>query len=232
MEKPLGIHQSTYDAVFQHPIARNLQWRDLRSMLSALADVAEEPNGNLKFTRNGQTVTIEPPRRKDFSDIQALMKIRHFLERTSAPPQEPAAPGLHLLVVLDHREARVFKTELHGSAPQRITPYDPHDSHRHLRYVQNDSNGQRKPELKPFYEAIARTLSGADKILILGSATGSSSAMDHLLAELKQHHHEIAQHVAGTIVVNEQHMSEDQLLAKARDFYAKDAQSTARQKQE
>src|SRR5688572_1942913 len=27
-QQPLGIHQGTYDAVFQHPVARNLQWRD------------------------------------------------------------------------------------------------------------------------------------------------------------------------------------------------------------
>src|SRR5438874_6501197 len=61
----LGSHQTTYDAVFQHPISRNLQWRDLRSMLESLADVVVENNGNLKFTRNGQTLTVHPPRRKD-----------------------------------------------------------------------------------------------------------------------------------------------------------------------
>jgi hypothetical protein len=82
----LGAHQGTYDAVFQHPVARNLQWRDVRSMLSALADVTEEHGGgNVKFTRNGQTLTVRPPRRKDFSDVQELMQIRQFLERSSAP---------------------------------------------------------------------------------------------------------------------------------------------------
>ena len=49
-----GTHQTTYNAVFQHPIARNIQWHDMRSMLSALADVTSEHNGNLKFTRNGE----------------------------------------------------------------------------------------------------------------------------------------------------------------------------------
>jgi hypothetical protein len=216
-----GIHQSTYDAVFQHPVARNLQWRDVRSMLTALAQsVQEEHNGNLKFMRNGQTLTVHPPQRKDFSDIQELMRIRQFLEQSGGPPQAAVAEGIHLLVVIDHREARIFKAELHGSVPERITPYDPHGSHRYLHNVDNDSNGQRKPELKAFYEAIARTLSGAEKILIMGSATGSSSAMDHLVADLKRHHPELARRVAGTIVVNEQHMTEDQLLARARAFYS------------
>ncbi len=215
-----GIHQGTYDAVFQHPVARNLQWRDVRSMLTALADATEEHDGNLKFARNGQTLTVHPPRRKDFSDIQELMKIRHFLERSAAPAEPAVADGIHFLVVIDHREARIFKAELHGSLPQRIVPLDPHDSHRHLHNVDDNSNGQRKPELKSFYTAVARALSGAERILVLGSSTGSSSAMDHLLAELKQHHPQIASRVVGTVVVNEAHMTDDQLLAEARAFYS------------
>ena len=214
------IHQTTYNALFQHPVARNLQWHDVRSMLNALTDVTEEHNGNLKFTRNGETLTVHPSKHKDLSDIDELMQIRHFLERSSVPVQATVAEGEHLLVVIDHREARIYSTELHGSVPERITPYDPHGLHRHLHYVEDDSNGKLKPELKSFYEAVARTLTGAEKILIFGSSTGASSAMENLLGDLKEHHPDIARRVVGTVIVNEQHMSEDQLLAQARAFYA------------
>ena len=214
------VHQTTYNAVFQHPIARNLQWHDLRSMLNAITDVTEEHNGNLKFTRNGEVLTLHPPQHKDLSDVQELMQIRHFLERSDAPVEAAIAEGDHLLVVIDHREARIYRAELHGSLPERITPYDPDGSHRHLHSVNDDSNGQRQPELKAFYEAIAQMLTGAEKILIFGSSTGASSAMDYLLADLKEHHPDLAQRVVGTIIVNEQHMTEDQLLAQARAFYA------------
>ena len=128
---------------------------------------------------------------------------------------------MHLLVVLDHREARIFRAEVHGSVPQRILPYDPHGSGRYLHRVGNDSNGQAEPEPKDFYDAIVRTLEGTQAILLFGSATGSSSAMDHLMAELRQHHPDLAGRIVGTVVINEQHMSEDQLLAEARAFYAK-----------
>jgi len=217
-----GSHQRTYDAVFQHPISRNLEWRELRAMLTYLCDSAEEEhNGNIKFTRNGQTLSVHPPQHKNFSDVQELMNIRHFLERSEASPPAVVAEGVHLLVVIDHREARIFRTEMHGSVPKRITPIDPESPHwRYLHDVGRDSDGQRKPELKSFYEAVAKTLAGADKILILGSATGSSSAMDYLVTELKQNHPRIAQRVVGTIVVNEQHLTEDQMLAQARAFYA------------
>ena len=39
-------------------------------------------------------------------------------------------------------------------------------------------------------------------------------------AELKHHHAEIAQRIVGTVVVDESHLTEDQLLAKAREVYA------------
>ena len=127
MEIPtLGIHQSTSDADFQHPIARNLQWHDVRSMLGSLAETTEEPNGNTKFSRNGQTLTVHPSRHKDVSDIEEMMQIRHFLERSAPPATPTTAPAdAHILVVIDHREARIFQTELQNAIPARIVPLGP-----------------------------------------------------------------------------------------------------------
>ena len=62
-------------------------------MLCAMADLTEEQGDRLTFTRNGQTLTVHSPKRKEFSDIQGLMQIRHFLERSAAPPQAPLAGG-------------------------------------------------------------------------------------------------------------------------------------------
>ena len=180
----LGTHQSTYDAVFRHPVARNLQWRDVRSLLGAMSDVTEEHIDHLKFTRNGQSLTVHLPKRKDFSDVHALMQIRSFLARSATPPPTTVAAGVHLLVVIDHRLARIYKTELHGATPERIVPYDASGFGRHLHYVQDDGNGQRKPEPKEFYAAVAKTMQRAERILLFGSGTGASSAMDQLLAEL------------------------------------------------
>jgi hypothetical protein len=176
----------------------------------------------LKVTRGGQTLVLHPSPEKDV-EIDKLSEIRHFLQRSSEQAPKAEAAGKHLLVVLDHRQALIYRTEVHGSVPQQITPYDPHGVERYLHYVGDDSNGQRKPDLKSFYEAIAKTLQGAEQILVFGSGTGSSSAMDQLVAELKRHHHQIAERIVGCIVVDEAHRSENQLLAQARGFYAKNA---------
>jgi hypothetical protein len=215
----LAANQSTYDMLFQHPMPRNLRWRDLRALLASIAETVEEPNGNVKFTRNGHTLTLHPPGRKDFSDVQALMDVRHFVERSTPEPQKAATEGVHLLVVIDHREARIYRNELHGSVPQRVVPYDPGGFGRHLHYVQDDSNGQRKPERKSFYESVAKTLRDAEQILIFGSGTGASSAMNQLVAALKHDHPDVAKRVVGSLVVDARNTTEDQLLAKARDFY-------------
>jgi hypothetical protein len=213
-------HQVTYDQLFQHPIARNLEWRHLRTLLESLADSVEEHVENIKFTRNGQTLVVHPPRRKDFSDVHQLMKIRHFLETSPFPVVGASIDGGHILVVIDHRTARIYRTDVHGTVPQLIVPFDRNGTGRHLHYVENDATGQRKPEQRSFYAAVARTLRNAENILIFGCGTGASSAMDQLLVELRENHQDIARRVVRTVVVDEPHLSEDQLLAKARLLYA------------
>lgn len=128
--------------------------------------------------------------------------------------------GLHLLVVIDHHEARVYRTEIHGAIPMRIVPYDPHGYGKHLHSTHEWTDGKRPPERKSFYEAIAKTLRGAEEVLLFGSGTGRSSAMEQLLADLRDHHSDLAEKIIGSVVVDAHHTTEDQLLAKARDFYA------------
>jgi hypothetical protein len=199
----------------------NFQWREVWSMLSALpgAIAMEEANGNLKVTRNGHSLSLHRPHGKDVADEQEMKQVRHFLDQSSAPAPTSAAAGTHLLVVVDHREARIYSTELHGSVPERIAPYDPFGYGRDLRYNQDDSNGQRKPEQRSFYEAIAKTLHGAQQILLFGVGTGASSAMEQLLLNLKQHHHDLAERIVGSVAVDEHHLTDDQLLAKARELF-------------
>ncbi len=128
-----------------------------------------------------------------------------------------AAP--HLLVVLDHREARVYRTEIKGAVPERITPFDPHGYGAHLHTSDEHTDGKSQPAPKSYYEAIAKTLRGAEQILLYGSGTGKSSAMEQLVADLTEHHADVAGKIIGTVKVDASHITENQLLAKAREFY-------------
>jgi hypothetical protein len=220
METPLsGNHRRTYDAIFQHPLTHNLDWADVRSLFAAVSEVSLQQKGNLKVTRNGTTVTFRPSQNKQVSAPDELMQIRHFLQRSAAATNEGVDASRHLLVVIDHRSARVYRTELYGAAADVVTPYDPDGRGRHLHYVENESNGQRKPESVSFYNAVAKSLEGAGQILLFGHGTGASSAVEHLMSELNLHHAELASHVIGCHVVDEPHLTEGQLLAKARQYF-------------
>jgi len=215
-----GSHQSTYDAVFQHPVARNLKWVDVRELLVALADSFDERGDLLKLQRNGKSLALHRPARSGMGDIAELMKVRHFLQDSAAEATaQPLASGDHVLVVIDHRCARIYQSDLHGTVPQRIVPDDSSGSGKHLHYVEDDATGQHKPEQASFYQAVAKVLQGAQRILIFGSGTGTSSAMQHLVAELGSHHKELSDRVVASVVVDESHLTDDQLLAKARELF-------------
>ena len=120
-----GLHRKTYDALFQDPVARNLEWQEVRSMLVALADAVEEDSDSLRIKRNGKTLVLHRPQSGVFGDLETLMQVRGFLKQSVAPLRQPEVQSLHLVVVIDDERARVYRTRFQESVPQRITPYHP-----------------------------------------------------------------------------------------------------------
>src|ERR1700679_2784549 len=108
-----GTHLRTYNTIFQHPISHNLGWHDVHALFRHLGQVDEEPNGNLKVTRNGQILVLHPPRTKDISEPDEVISLRHFLQRSDTIPPKPNAKDAYWLLVIDHREARIFRSEMH-----------------------------------------------------------------------------------------------------------------------
>jgi hypothetical protein len=190
-------------------------------LLAAVAEVSEGRNGALEVTRSGERLILHVSKDKDVADVDDVKAIRQFLEKcgvTEATPTEK--PGLQVLVVIDHHDAKIYRTGTNGATAEQIEPYDPHGFGRHLRSDTEETDGKRKPERKSFYDDVAATLRGAERILIFGSGTGESSAMEQLLANLTKHHKDIAEHVVGSVLVDAHHQTEGQLLAKAREFFA------------
>ena len=134
------------------------------------------------------------------------------------PDDRNTAPKL--LVVIDDNEVRVYRIRVHGAVPVRIVPYDPHgygkDPHSPLEWADAKPFSERMS----FHEAIAKTLQGAEQVLLLESSSGRNSAMESLLADLKDHHPDVAQKIVGSVTVDAIHTTEGQLLAKAKQFYS------------
>ena len=96
----------------------------------------------------------------------------------------------------------------------------PAEYFRHAHNSKDFSRGKEKPDPNPFFEPVAGVLNGAGHILIFGTGTGTSSEMDQFTDWLKQHRPELAKRIIGTLVIDEHHLTEAQLLAKAREFYS------------
>lgn len=216
-----GSHLRTYETIFRHPLPHNLAWRDVRALLSHLGQVAEEPNGNLKVMRNGQTLVLHPPRTKQVADAAELVELRHFLERSDRPVSPAGGAGeTHWLVVIDHHEARIFRSEMRGAVPQQILPHEPAAFFRHTHNSKDFSRGQEKPDPNSFFEPVAKVLQSPGPILVFGGGKGTGSEMEQFITWLKSQHPELARRIIGTVVVDEHHLTGPQLLAQAREFYA------------
>jgi hypothetical protein len=224
MNKPMssvsGAHLRTYKTIFQHPVSHNLEWRAVRGLLGEIGEVATEPNGNLKVTRNGQSLVLRPSLTKDVAETEELMALRHFLERSEHPESTAPAPATHWLVVIDHREARIYRSIEPGSLPQQIRPHVPDEFFRHAQNSKGFTRGQEKPDPNSFFDPVAAMLNGAGQILVVGPGTGMSSEMTQFVDWLKIKHPAVGARIVGTLVVDEHHRTDDQLLATAREFFA------------
>jgi hypothetical protein len=152
--------------------------------------------------------------------MDEVMKLRHFLERSETAAPDLTEKATHWLLVIDHHEARIFRSEMGDALPQRLLSYEPGRYFRHAPDSKATSKGKEKPDPNTFFEPVARVLQAAGLILIFGTGTGTSSEMEQFCGWLKQHHPETSKKIIGSIVVDEHHLTEGQLLAKAKDFYS------------
>jgi hypothetical protein len=215
-----GPHLRTYNTIFQHPVSHNLEWRHVHALFRHIGELTEEHNGNFKVTRHGQSLILHAPRTKDVGTTEEVMALRHFLERSEPVPPVTDEKEAHWLLVIDHHEARLFRSELHGAVPQQLHPHEPGRYFRHEQNSQNLTRGKEKPDPNTFFEPVARALQASGQILVFGTGTGQGSEMDQFTAWLKLHRPELAARIVGAVVVDENHLTDGQLLNLARKFYA------------
>jgi hypothetical protein len=141
-----------------------------------------------------------------------------MITNTTAPETDEAEA--HWLLVIDHREARIFRSKMHGAVPQEIMPHDADDYFRHPHGSMDSNRGKERPDPNSFFEPIAKALKTAKQILVFGSGKGMSSEMEQFIAWAKTNQPKLAKRIIGSLRVDQHQMSRDQLLAKAREFYA------------
>lgn len=129
-------------------------------------------------------------------------------------------PEANWLVIIDHREARIYRSVAPGAVPQQIRPHVPEALSKPPTHAGESSRGHDQPDPQGYFEPVAGVLNGAGQILIFGTGTGHSSEMDQFITWLKATRPAVAGRIIGAEVVDQHQLSEGQLLAKARDIYA------------
>lgn len=125
------------------------------------------------------------------------------------------------VLLIEHHRARFFEP---AATPgglvegEHLEPLDPHGFRRHLEHRKEAHyQGQRIPEAGEFYERVAEKLKTAPSILILGDATGKSSAMRHFVEYLKDRHKDIAARVVAARDADLSAISLGEIEALARE---------------
>jgi hypothetical protein len=82
-------HRDTIEKIFDRPSSGNVEWREALSLLEAVGDVVEEPNGRYRVTLGGETEVVDRPHGKDV-DVQLLVDLRRMLRKAGFEPPADA----------------------------------------------------------------------------------------------------------------------------------------------
>ena len=119
----------------------------------------------------------------------------------------------HVLIWIDHHEAKIYHFGALESEPSRLRSSDPH---LHLHHKANTVGSGHAAVDGTFLERIAQAIAHNSAILI----TGPGTAKNELAGHLERNHPDIAKRVSG--VESLDHPTDGELLAIGRRFFRAD----------
>jgi hypothetical protein len=224
----------TLQALFQHPIAHNLEWAAVVALFGTLGTVDQKSHNEILFGIGGEHHRVHKPHSKDVT-VDELLEFRRMLTRAGWSPEtlaeakagenasrtEPAIVPTppDLLVVVDHHEAKIYHLDvLSADTRARVTrPYDRHHFRHHLTHKDlSRERGQRAPEDLSFYKSLAEAVASARAIVVVGHGAGHSNAADRLVEFLRLHHPDTSRKVTREAVADLSSLTPPQLLVLGR----------------
>ena len=127
----------------------------------------------------------------------------------------------HVVVWIDHHEARVFHFDREGVDKLVIHPDNPQ---QHIHHKANTIGSGHAAEDQGYLHRVAAALVGAVAILITGPANAKTELVKHIHA----HDPGLVAHIAGIETVD--HPSDKELVAHARAAFQADHQALPRSK--
>ena len=199
MIRPSALHErdrTIIDLIYHHPVAHNLAWRDVLMLLGHIGKAEERHDGEWLFEVNGPRRTFSTPHGvhvepDDVAKLRAFLSEAGFLTDSRGEPYlggHDTAPVR--MVLIDHHAATVY--ELRDGACIHVATVRPQDAHHFLHHLTHrdplHDPGQRGLEDPSFYDSLISALQGAETAVIIGTATGTSGAIEVLGNWLRAEH--------------------------------------------
>jgi len=231
-------HQRTLEALFAHPLRRNLPLQDVEALLLRLGATAQRLDDHRLHCRwtggDGLVLHSAPGNHHHHLDVEGVLQLRQFLLQACITPghplastgqatAEPSPPPRRLVLQLNHHGARLWWLEGEEIASAQLRPHGLWDSgqrlsHRHDR----DLAGQRAPLAFDYLNRLSEAVLQADQVLLLGHGHGQSDMRQLLRDHLSRHHPEALERLE-TLPLDDAACSEAELLALARAHFGKPA---------
>ncbi len=213
-------HELLLKSLLDGKLPRNLSWNDVVELIGKVGEVQPHGGEEFAFVVGAQRAFFKRPHTHEL-DVEEVSRLRKFLKDAglAGAPGKSFHPG-RMVVVIDHHAAHVYQ-DRGGSRPENevtVKPYDPFGFHHHLIHRKEAHyRGERVPEETSFYEEVATDLAPAEEIILIGHATGTSSAVDFLAAYLKTHHPAIFQRVIATETADLSALTEPEIEKIAKE---------------
>jgi hypothetical protein len=212
-------HEDLLESLVSGKLPRNLTWSAVVDLIGQIGEVKPHGNDEFTFIVGSQRELFKHPSSHNL-EVEEIARLRKFLRaaEVQSKPREPRPLGLRV-VAIDHRVAHIYH-DTGGSRPEdetSVKPYDPFGFQHHLIHRKEAHyQGERVPERDSWYEEIAQDLAHAETIVLIGHATGTSSAAVFLSDYLKAHHPETFQRIIATETADLSALTEPQIEEIAR----------------
>ncbi len=197
-------HEELLESLVSGKLPRNLTWSAVVDLIGQIGEIKPHGNDGFTFIVGSQTELFKRPSTHNL-EVEDIARLRKFLREAEVErePPEPRPLG-RVVVVIDHQAAHIYHDT--GGRPENevaVKPYDPFGFQHHLIHRKEAHyKGERVPEEDSYYEEIARDLAHAETIVLIGHATGKSSAEVFLSDYLKARHPETFQRIVATETVD------------------------------
>jgi hypothetical protein len=212
-------HEELLASLTVGKLPRNLTWSAVVDLISQIGEVQPHGNDEFAFVVGSQRGLFKRPSTHNL-EVEEISRLRSFLKGAaiSVKPAETNPIG-RMVVVIDHHAAHIYHDH-GGSRPEdevSVKPYDPFGFQHHLIHRKEAHyKGDHVPEENSYYEEIAKDIVHADSIILIGHATGKSSAVEFLSEYLKTHHPDTFKRIIATETADLPALTEPEIEAIAK----------------